>query len=114
MEEAFDKYLEQKREEVNKAREINKIIQTEQKGELDKNLQVFLHLNKEEKALRKELVEKQMEVDFKEKFLKKVHVVQQHKNRQLKKEETEKFIHSFMQAKNLIEKQMKIGNRIKE
>jgi hypothetical protein len=50
-------------------------------------LSIFLNLNKEEKALRKELVDKQMEVDFKEKYLKKVNVLQQHKNRQLKKEE---------------------------
>ena len=35
---------------------------------------VFLTLNKEEKLLRRELVEKQMEVDFKEKYLKKMNV----------------------------------------
>ena len=50
--------LETKKDEVSKAREINKIIQNEQKGELNKNLSIFLHLNKEEKNLRKELVEK--------------------------------------------------------
>ena len=55
-----------------------------------------------------------MEVDFKEKYLKKMNVVQMHKQRQIKKEEQEKFINSFHQAKNLIEKQMKIGKRIKE
>ena len=34
--------------------------------------------------------------------------------RHLKKEEREKFIGSFVQAKNLIEKQMKIGNHIRD
>jgi hypothetical protein len=50
--------LAEKREEVNKAREISKLIHGEQKDELDRNLQAFLNLNKEEKSLRKELVEK--------------------------------------------------------
>ena len=36
-----------------------------------------------------------MEVDFKEKYLKKMNVVQMHKQRQIKKEEQEKFINSF-------------------
>eukprot|EP00347_Sterkiella_histriomuscorum_P006457 403352701 len=112
--EQFDKFIEDKRDEVNKVREISKIIHHEQKNELQKNLTVFLTLNKEEKLLRRELVEKQMEVDFKEKYLKKMNVIQMHKQRQLKKEEQEKFINSFAQAKNLIEKQMKIGKRIKD
>ena len=65
-----------KKEDVNKIREISKIIQSEQRTELDRNMQVFLHLNKEEKNLRKELVEKQTEVEYKEKYLKKI-VVQE-------------------------------------
>ena len=77
-------------------------------------MNVFLHLNKEEKNLRKELIDKYQEVDQKEKVLKKVAVLQQHRTRQVKKEEKEKFINSFVQAKNIIEKQMKIGNRIRE
>jgi hypothetical protein len=75
---------------------------------------VFVALNKEERELRKELVEKQLEVEYKEKYIKKMNVLQMHKKRQLKKEEQEKFINAFSQAKNLIEKQMKIGKRIKE
>jgi len=39
---------------------------------LERNLQVFLALNKEERNLRKELVDKQLEVDYKEKYLKKM------------------------------------------
>ena len=50
--------LEARREDANKVREISKIIQNEQKSELDKNMQIFLHLNREERNLRKELVEK--------------------------------------------------------
>ena len=38
----------------------------------------------------------------------------QNKVRHLKREEREKFIGSFIQAKNLIEKQMKIGNHIRD
>ena len=34
--------------------------------------------------------------------------------RNLKKEERDKFVGSFVQAKNLIEKQMKIGNHIRD
>ena len=50
--------LEEKQQEVMKQREIKKIIKNEQKVELDRNIQVFLHLNKEEKALRRELCDK--------------------------------------------------------
>ena len=99
---------------MNKIREITKIIHTEQKYELDKNLQVFLALNREEKHLRKELVEKQHEVDYKEKYLKKMQVAQQHKRLQEKKAEETSFVQGFMHAKNLIEKQMKIGRKIKD
>lgn len=56
--EQTEKFMEEKREEVNKVREIAKIINNEQKNELQKNLNVFLNLNKEEKMLRRELVEK--------------------------------------------------------
>jgi len=34
--------------------------------------------------------------------------------RHLKREEREKFVGTFIQAKNLIEKQMKIGNHIRD
>ena len=37
-----------------------------------------------------------------------------HKNRILKREEQQLFINSFSQAKNLIDKQMKIGFRIRQ
>ena len=53
---------EEKRQDVVKQREIKKIIKNEQKTELDRNIQVFLHLNKEEKGLRKELCDKQIEL----------------------------------------------------
>ena len=36
------------------------------------------------------------------------------KTNQMKKEEREKFVGSFAQAKNLIEKQMKLGNLIRD
>lgn len=55
-----------------------------------------------------------MELNAKEKQLKIANVVHQNKVRQLKKDERTKFIGSFMQAKNLIEKQMKIGVHIKD
>ena len=54
--------LEERKMEVMKQRDIEKIIKIEQKQELDRNIQVFLHLNKEEKGLRKELCDKQMEL----------------------------------------------------
>jgi hypothetical protein len=75
---------------------------------------VFLSLNREERHLRRELVEKQGEVELKEKCLRKMQVQEQHKKLQELKEEKNSFINSFMQAKNLIEKQMKIGRKIKE
>ena len=96
--------LEDKQQEVLKQREIKKMIKGEQKAELDRNIQVFLHLNKEEKGLRKELCDKQIELQFKERYLRRVNVRQQHKNQQMKREERDKFIGSFAQAKNLIEK----------
>lgn len=67
-----ERVLEARREDANKVREISKIIQNEQKTELDKNMQIFLHLNREERNLRKELVEKQQEVEYKEKYYRKV------------------------------------------
>lgn len=73
-----------------------------------------MHLNKEEKGLRQELCEKQLELQFKEKYLRRVNVRHHHKVLSIKKEEQEKFIGSFAQAKNLIEKQMKLGNFIRE
>lgn len=55
-----------------------------------------------------------MELQFKEKYLKRVNIRHQQNNLNLKKEEREKFIGSFAQAKNLIEKQMKLGNLIRD
>ena len=109
-----ERVLEARREDANKVREISKIIQNEQKSELEKNMQIFLHLNREERNLRKELVEKQQEVEFKEKYYRKVLIQEQHKVVQEKRDEMLNFINPFMQAKNLIEKQMRIGRKIKE
>ena len=106
--------VDQVRQEVAKQREIKRIIKTEQNNELNKNLSVFLNLNNEERILRQELVDKQHELQAKEKQLKKANIVHQNKVRHLKREEREKFIGSFIQAKNLIEKQMKIGNHIRD
>lgn len=105
---------DERKQDVIKQREIKKIIKNEQKAELDRNILVFLHLNKEEKGLRKELCDKQIELQYKEKYLKRVNVRHQHKVHSLKKEERDKFIGSFAQAKNLIEKQMKLGNLIRD
>ena len=66
--------LDEKRQEVFKHREIKRIIKSEQEAELQRNMEVFLHLNKEEKELRRELCDKQVELEFKEKFLKRVNV----------------------------------------
>ena len=59
------------RQEVAKQREIKRIIKTEQNNELTKNLSVFLNLNNEERILRQELVNKQAELNDREKQLKK-------------------------------------------
>ena len=63
-----------------------------------------MHLNKEEKSLRKELCDKQLELNYKERYLRKVNVKQQHNKLKMQKEERDKFIGAFAQAKNLIEK----------
>jgi hypothetical protein len=52
-------------------------------------------LNREDRGLRQELCEKQIELHFKEKYLKRVAVRQEENNLQLKKEEREKFIGAF-------------------
>ena len=108
------KQTETRRNDVNKQREIKRIIKAEQGNELTKNLSVFLNLNNEERILRQELVDKQQELTAKEKQLKIANVVHQNKVRALKREEREKFVGSFAQAKNLIEKQMKIGNHLRD
>ena len=56
--------------EALKQREIKKIIKQEQSSEMAKNLSVFVNFNAEEKLLRSELAEKQVELQFKEKQLK--------------------------------------------
>lgn len=101
------------RGEVGKYREIKKIIKEEQANELKKNLQVFVNLNLEEKILRSELMERQSELQLKEKQLKLAGVVHKQRIAKLKKEEREKFIGSFAQAKNLIDNQLKVGYHIK-
>ncbi len=63
------------KQEVAKQREIKRIIKTEQNNELTKNLSVFLNLNNEERILRQELVDKQHELQAKEKQLKIANVV---------------------------------------
>lgn len=63
------------RQEVQKQREISRIIKTEQSNELTKNLSVFLNLNNEERILRQELVDKQHELQAKEKSLKIANIV---------------------------------------
>lgn len=55
-----------------------------------------------------------MELQYKERFLKRVNVRHQAKVSSMKREEREKFIGTFAQAKNLIEKQMKLGNLIRD
>ena len=99
---------------LNKHEEENAIIKSEQNNELNKNLSVFLNLNNEERILRQELVDKLQECEANEKKLKIANVVHQNKVRALTREEREKFVGSFAQAKNLIEKQMKIGNRLRD
>lgn len=101
------------RQEVAKYREIKKIIKEEQANELNKNLKVFVNLNQEEKILRQELFDKQEELKFKEKQLKIASVVHKTRIGHLKREEREKFIGNFAQAKNLIENQMRVGYHLK-
>lgn len=81
---------------------------------MKKNLQVFVNLNLEEKILRTELCERQQELQFKEKQLKLASVVHKTKVGKLRREERQKFIGSFAQAKNLIENQLKVGYHIKQ
>ena len=104
---------EQSRTQILKQREIKKIIKNEQEKELDKNLRMFLNLNNEERLLRQELADKQIELQNKERTLKRANIVHQNKVRMLKKMERDKFVGNFNQAKNLIEKQMKIGQIIR-
>ena len=91
------------RSEVTKYREIKRIIKEEQSNEQNKNLQVFVNLNLEEKIIRGELAEKQQELNRKQNQQKIADVVRQTRIGKLKREEREKFIGSFVQAKNLIE-----------
>ena len=102
------------RDEINKQREIKRIIKGEQGKELDKNLKMFLNLNNEEKILRNELAEKQSELRTKEKTLVRSKTAHAARVRELRKSERTKFVGAFSQAKNLIEKQMKVGMMIRQ
>ena len=81
---------------MSKQREINRIIKSEQSNEMTKNLSIFLNLNNEERILRQELVDKQHELQAKEKQLKIANVVHQNKIRHLKREERDHFVGSFI------------------
>lgn len=54
--------LEDKQADVLKQHKIDQLIKSEQKAELERNVAVFRHLNKEEKGLRRELCDKQVEL----------------------------------------------------
>jgi hypothetical protein len=49
-------------------KEIKQMISSEHKMEHERNLQIFLSLNQEEKSLRKELIDRQTESLQREKF----------------------------------------------
>lgn len=91
------------KDEVAKQRQIKKIIKQEQANEQQQNLEVFVNLNYEEKILRKELADRQQELSKKEKQLKMASVVHKARLQKIRKDEREKFIGNFAQAKNLID-----------
>ena len=102
------------RMEVGKSQEITRIIKREQDEEHRANLREFTRLNREEKAIRKDLVQRQTALTVRERQYKIEAVVNQQKIGRFKKDERNKFIGSFAQAKNLIENQLKVGFRIKQ
>ena len=110
--EETSKYVSEKHDEILKLKTIKNILKREQKKEIAHNKDWYNTLVHKERSMRKEIVESKSRQDFDEKQTKRKFIKKCHSEQQLKKNATV-FYNAFAQAKNVIEKQIRLVNRIK-
>ena len=103
---------EQKRQEIIKVREINRLMKSLGKEEHDNNIKLFQKYNEDEKHIIKQLIKKSKEKEINEKLSKRLKIIKQGRRKQILKSETN-FALNFSRQKNLIEKYEQAGEKSK-
>jgi hypothetical protein len=103
---------EQKRTDITKVREINKLMKTMGKEEHQSNIKLFQKYNEDEKQIVKELIIKAKEKELNEKISRRIHMVKAGRKKELAKSDA-KFALNFSKQKNLIEKYEHAGEKSK-
>ena len=106
------KYVTQKHDEIMKTKTIKRILKEEQDKEIELNKEWYNTLVFKEKQMRNGIVQKREDDLLKEKIEKKITIQRSHSHQNLKKNST-MFYNAFAQAKNIIEKQISLGIKIK-
>eukprot|EP00347_Sterkiella_histriomuscorum_P018366 403345778 len=105
--------LEDKRRDIETFRE-NKIVQKDLIQDEEQTQKNYLQrMVSEEKFLRQRLIEKQKDQEQKTKIISRIEVIKQKHTQQLKKDETLRFIHAFSQGRNVIDKKIKEGIKLR-
>lgn len=103
---------EQKRKDIIKVREINKLMKSMGKEEHESNIKLFQKYNDDEKQIIKALINKSKEKELNEKISKRIHMMKASRRKELIKSETN-FALNFSKQKNLIEKYEQAGEKSK-
>ena len=110
--ESMLKFITQKHDEIMKTRTIKRILKEEQDKEIELNKEWYNALVFKEKQMRDGIVHKKEEDLLKEKLTMKATIQRSHSHQNLKKNST-MFYNAFAQAKNIIEKQISLGIKLK-
>ncbi|CDW75240.1 leucine-rich repeat and iq domain-containing protein 3 [Stylonychia lemnae] len=105
--------LEDKRKDIENYKEQQLIFKQIYKDEEQSQKTFLQRMVSEEKFLRQKLIERQKDYDHRDKIISRITVIKQKHNHQLKKDESTRFIQSFAQAKNMIDKKIKEGIKLK-
>lgn len=106
-------YITQKHKEIMKSKTIKKILKEEQDREYKHNKQWYTLLSQKEKEVRHHIINHQKpEYENQIKSKAKLKIMKSRSHQKLKKN-SNIFHNAFAQAKNVIEKQLKVGHRIK-
>lgn len=103
---------EQKRKDICKVREINKLMKSMGKEEHENNIKLFQKYNEDEKQIVKALISKAKEQELNEKINKRLNIIKASRRKQKLKSD-QNFAMNFSRQKNLIEKYEKAGEKSK-
>lgn len=103
---------EQKRQEILKIREINKLMKSLGKEEHENNIRLFQKYNEDEKQIISALIKKTKEKDLNEKITKRLHVIKASRRKEVLNS-NKNFALNFSRQKNLIEKYEQAGEKSK-